>query len=347
MFMVEGQTTCSDIILEPFTELANSSEIILNVAFESDNSGRQLRRLARQTDVLFAFRSCTPRARKACAAAKRSGKLVVWSSDDDLLALDSSNPAGARHERPKIRQATERMIAMADRHWLFSERMRERYKKFRVPTFLSQVAAPQCEMMVEPLSDGTFVVGHIGDYSHEPEMRVLIDAIECLDRMRLEYRWRMEFVGYTPIELENHPNVRSIPYIAGVNNFHAWLQSSGWHLGLAPLRDTRFNQCKTDNKFRTFAAFGIPGIYSNTSPYMESVVDGETGRLVEHTGTDFANAIVELMADSASRNQIRIAANSLCGTKYSRNAVNEGYRDFFARSNWNQSAPFHARTNAA
>lgn len=333
LFLAEGPTACSEIILEPFMTLAAENEIELRVLYESEYSGWKLRRIARNYDVLFAFRSCTPRAAKICDAAKRAGKFVVWSSDDDLLSLDSDNPAGKRHEHADIRNATESMMRNADQLWLFSQKMCQRYEHLGVPTTFTRVAVPtvpDTPPQDTACSHDTFTIGHIGDYSHAPEMELLVETLERLEHANLPQPWRFDFVGYTPEPLQNHPNVRSVPYISGLENFHRWLKNANWNVGVAPLRATRFNECKTDNKFRTFAAFGIPGVYSASSPYTESVTHCENGLLVEHSAEAFTDAIAMLARDPSLRTRIQSGAKRACDTLYSSDAITDLYRRFFA-----------------
>lgn len=339
LFLAEGPTACSEIILQPFFALAAENEISLRILYESEYSGWKLRRIARNYDVLFAFRSCTPRAAKVCNAAKRAGKLVVWSSDDDLLSLDSDNPAGSRHEHPHIRHATESMMKNADHLWLFSQRMCQRYEHLGVPTTYTRVAVPRIPDVEHNFSKtSTFVIGHIGDYSHAPEMEPLVDAVKQLEAANIPHPWRFDFVGYTPESIKDHPNVRSVPYIPGVENFHRWLNDANWSIGVAPLRATRFNECKTDNKFRTFAAFGIPGIYSKSSPYTESVTHRQNGLLVEHTGSAFADAIATLANDASLRERLKVGAKATCDTLYNESAITNLYRQFFTLQNCDANA---------
>src|SRR6185503_16193891 len=57
-----------------------------------------------------------------------------------------------------------------------------------------------------------------------------------------------------------------------------------------------------------YAAFGIPGIYSDLPVYAASVRDGVTGLLVAHTEAAVATALDRLVASPELRRSIRSAA---------------------------------------
>lgn len=338
LFLTEGQTACSELVTAPLIALANQGKIRLTTAFEHDHRGRQLRRLARkQSDLLIVFRGSTRRGLKTLAAAKRAGKTTVWASDDDLLNLDSSNPVGGRYERSKVRSTMETMMKTADALWTFSPQMRQKYleKGFQQVHYCHSIApfsdsAIQCTDVHHQNSD-LVRIGHIGDFSHANEMHNLVSAIQELSKASLSRKWVIEFVGYTPPELENHPNVRSVPYIKGIDNFHKWLRSASWSIGIAPLRDTPFNRCKTDNKFRTFSANGICGVYTNIPPYSDSIVHEHTGLLCDDSPVEYAECLKRLIEDDVLRNRINQQSQKIALERYHPESVATQYESILCR----------------
>jgi glycosyltransferase involved in cell wall biosynthesis len=86
------------------------------------------------------------------------------------------------------------------------------------------------------------------------------------------------------------------------------LKGSEWDIGLAPLKDSMFNYCKTNNKFREYAACLIPGIYSISPPYVEHIVHGQTGYLVENTEEAWFQGLCAMIDNAVLRETIRIQA---------------------------------------
>lgn len=316
LFFAEGPTACSDIVLEPFVRLSESGVIRLKVMFESSSGGVWLRTAARFSDIVFAFRACTRRAEKTCHAAQAAGTKVIWASDDDFFTIDIRNPVGARHHDPETKAATVRMISMADMVWVFSPVMAREYQRFGRPLWLTPAWAPIQSNIATPMPRSPITVGYIGGPAHEDEALPLIEAIQLLDSWKSEEPWRIECVGCRFDALVDHPRVGFVPYIPSVPAFHGYLGQAGWQIGVAPLRDTPFNRCKTDNKFRTFAAFGIAGVYSNVVPYRDAVEDHRTGLLVANDADGFASGIAELIHDKMLRDQISLAAQCEARRRY-------------------------------
>jgi glycosyltransferase involved in cell wall biosynthesis len=332
MFLTEGDTACSQLVSAPLKELHNLGEIDFSLVYEGDFRGRVLRKKARESDVLIAFRGCSRRSLKTFKAAKAAGVTTVWSSDDDLLELEATNPVGGRYQKGHIRGSMEWMIKYADYVWVFSPHMQGKYANARPGVYRTNSVAPfEIEDVTNcSQNDAQFErvikIGHIGDFTHRQEMLPLIEVVNTLTTSDLSIAWEFHFAGYTPEELEGHPNVKSFPYIKGVDAFHVWLKNAGWSIGIAPLRDTTFNACKSDNKFRTFGGLGIAGVYADVPPYRDAVSHQCTGLLSRHTSEDYSSAIHALLLNESLRSSIAENAKRICLERYELQAVIDEYR---------------------
>ncbi|MCU0720287.1 MAG: hypothetical protein MUC83_11330 [Pirellula sp.] len=332
LFLAERENACSQILSRPFEHLANEGAIHFVTTFEKRHFLAGILYRVLLCDTLFCFRSCSPKALTIARLARRLGKRVVWSTDDDLLSLDSNNPAGGRHARPKIRAATERLISESDLLWLHSSHVEKRLRKLCSSTIVSPVSPPVKPHCVTEKPNGMIRIGHIGDFTHRRELDVLVGAINRLNQRPTSLRWQIDFVGFTPPEVRHHPNVRSIDYINGLDNFHTWLARADWDIGVAPLSSTPFNHGKTDNKYRTFAAFGIAGIYSDTPPYSDVVVNEKNGLLCDFSSDGFFKSIASLMDDSNLRKSVSENAFALVRETHNEARIIENYRRCFAHS---------------
>jgi hypothetical protein len=342
MFLTEGDTACSQLAAAPLQELHRNGEMELSLVYEGDFPGRVLRKMARRSDVLIAFRGCSRRSIKTFKAAQMAGVTTVWASDDDLLELEATNPVGGRYQKSHIRESMEYMIRSANSLWVFSPHMQRKYTKLRGNVHFTYSVGPfgpissTSSEETSHTPEAVVRIGHIGDFTHREEMLPLIEAIHLLSKRELPIKWQFHFAGYTPEELEGNPFVVSTPYIKGVDAFHQWLQAASWSIGIAPLRNTVFNACKSDNKFRTFGGLGIAGIYAEVPPYLDAIDDGETGLIVSHDAKHYADAMEKLIIEKELRLKISKRAIEICKNRYCRESVLASYRDFVEKLRFNQ-----------
>src|SRR5262249_22468420 len=78
---------------------------------------------------------------------------------------------------------------------------------------------------------------------------------------------------------------------------------------------------KSNVKYRDYAAFGIPAIYSDMSVYRASVRDGVNGLLTANSEPAVAAAIDRLVGDRTLRRRIRAAALADAAANYSLSAM--------------------------
>ncbi len=94
-----------------------------------------------------------------------------------------------------------------------------------------------------------------------------------------------------------------------------------WSIGLALLEDNPFNRSKTNNKYREYASFGIPTIYSDMPVYSTCVKHRVTGFLTPHTEKGVSEALDTLTSDRNLREKIRREALQDVSCNYSLKAA--------------------------
>ena len=78
-------------------------------------------------------------------------------------------------------------------------------------------------------------------------------------------------------------------------------------IGLAPLLDNPYNQCRSDVKFLEYASRGVVPVLSRTTPYLDTVRHGETGFLYE-SPQELGKLLTRLISDAGLRDRVRKAA---------------------------------------
>jgi glycosyltransferase involved in cell wall biosynthesis len=117
-----------------------------------------------------------------------------------------------------------------------------------------------------------------------------------------------EFIGWMPEALGGLPNVAFHPWIGDYDKYLEFKVSRRWHIGIAPLIGDGFEKYKTNNKYREYGGCMVPGVYSDVSPFRETVDDGRTGILVKNEAGAWIAALEKLVASPVLRLAIARAA---------------------------------------
>ncbi|MEP6997166.1 MAG: glycosyltransferase [Betaproteobacteria bacterium] len=117
-----------------------------------------------------------------------------------------------------------------------------------------------------------------------------------------------EFIGWMPEALALLPNVILHRWIGDYDAYLAFKVARRWDVGIAPLIGEGFERYKTNNKYREYGGCRVPAVYSDVSPFRETVDDGRTGMLVENSSEAWIAALERLVASPLLRSTIADAA---------------------------------------
>lgn len=117
--------------------------------------------------------------------------------------------------------------------------------------------------------------------------RMYIDSIfGALKRLQKIYSTEIIAIGPVAKDLTRKGIVvKEIP-IMGLDEYSEFLASCENIIGLCPLDDSVFSQCKSFVKYQSYALAGIPVIASNRRPYSSVITHGENGYLVFEDSED-------------------------------------------------------------
>jgi len=273
---------------------AASDQGLLDVAFHltwRDAAG---------ADVLVAQRITTDVAADTFRAAEAPVKVIEY--DDDLLALRPDNPVWKDVDREVYLQrwvpAVRRALAEADLVTVSVPYLGERLRQHTDATIavlpntihhsLLDLPAP-ARQAGEPLR-----VGWAGSATHRVDWE---DSAAAVSRALRAVEATMVVVGADYSSLLGYP-VQVRPWEGSLSRYYHSI--SDFHVALAPLRDDEFNRCKSPVKALEAGALGIPVVASAAGPYVDFVVDGETGFLCR-TRADWERAIKTLARDEPLR----------------------------------------------
>ena len=267
-------------------------------------------------DIVALFRCSELQTTTLARAARLSGAVVMYATDDNLLEVPKDTRDGKYFQNTVVRRILTRLIRLADAVLVYSPLAQNYFARINPNTILLETlpAIGFDRALKANKRSNEIVVGYAGTASHATDFEPVVPAIrKLLDEIP---NVRFDFVGYCPPELIGTERVSQTTWIAPYENYLAELIKRSWDIGLAPLKDTLFNNCKTNLKFREYAACGIAGIYSDTQLYRAYVRDQQNGLLVSNTEQGWYEGIRKLADHPQLRDEIRAAAELEARTKY-------------------------------
>lgn len=273
-----------------------------------------------QPDVVVMTRYGQADGKKILDYFIQCGVPVIYHIDDDLLDIPESLGAEIQQRNGAKDVIATRTYLLKNCDLIYASTlelenlMQNRFPDQRV---YSGIYAPYMGELIKPgqtKSRTKQVIGYMGSKGHQHDLELVVPALECLLDERADLEFEVFGTIKMPIALERFGSrVRSRSVQKSYVDFLDTLAELGWDIGLAPLVDAPFNQCKAPTKFVEYTACGIPVVASNICVYKE-VIPENGGLFAEH---DWYNPILEYLDNPLRRQSAIITSQKYCESKYS------------------------------
>ena len=270
---------------------------------------------------------------------------IVYEIDDNLLQVPADKDTNGVYARsaPSIQAiatAAARVIVstepLAVRMRQFNERVTVIPNVISESTWLKPIEADVLPEAVTNLPTDTFKVLYMGNSSHAEDLAMIRPVFEQLKRDGIKAR--LVLIGGESEVAENAPDWYtrvSIPQgIESYDLFVSWFRNvaATCDLAIAPLVANEFNQYKSPLKFLQYSAVGLPGIYSNVTPYKEVVADRVDGILVDNDAESWYQAINDAFSNRTELNSLAVAANQKVIKEYLMSSFANSYVEVFTEA---------------
>lgn len=298
-------------LLRPLTHPALSSNLEVT---------HGLRYEGQKVDAVIVDRFWQPRITLALAeglvrGVRQAGAQLIYALDDNFLDLPAEGPNALSEA---TRQVVQFFLSEANGVWVTTRILRERLGDLNrhvvvIPHALDErlLVGGGLSPVGSPFGPKPKVIGYMGTFTHDEDLMMVLPALQAVaQRHRGEIEFQLVGVVGQPdtIQALQTLPVRMLAPRPGETEyplFMLWFSSRlHWDIGISPLKDSPFTQCKSDIKYLDYSAIGAAGIYSRVPAYTSSVRHLETGWLAENTVEAWVEALETSLADDALRQQL-------------------------------------------
>lgn len=262
------------------------------------------------SDVVLFVRSTSSIEKDLVKLAKRMGKFVILSIDDDFLSLGDSYGADGSGYRKIRHRCLRGVLADIDCLITVNELLSLKYTKYcNTSRFVITNTVVDKTEFYETKQNGTpkdevKVAIYVNDGTQGYFNSILRPALRLL-KERNGKRIALYLMALHPdmSEFESVFDVHYVPHMP-YYDFKKYLGTEGFDIGLAPLTDDEFSKYKYFNKYIEYTLAGIPAIYTDCPLYRLVIKDGYNGVLTNNSSESWCDAITQMIEDAGLRKSI-------------------------------------------
>lgn len=216
---------------------------------------------------------------------------LVYEIDDNLLNLSSDHPEKAIYQEKEA--IVCKLITEADVVWTstdpLAENIRPIAKRVHVHENFINPSLMEGETTLRPKSS-KFSILYMGTKTHSADLSLVMGALRKIHSEGIPFE--LTLIGVSEIIPNENWIKRINPPVTNYPLFMQWLRSlPHFDLGLAPLEETAFNECKSAIKYWDYTSLSVPTLASDLAAYKKIIVDGETGYLASNHTDDWYKKI--------------------------------------------------------
>ena len=277
-----------------------------------DQAHRRLPRILELADVLVINGLCSADLLPVLAERKRMQRVTVFEINDDVQAMQASNPLAGFFAQPENLRLFRRLALSADAVQYSTWELQRLYGSLngRGRVFPNQlVAVPP----LRPLGNQAVNLGWGGSAGHLDDMAAIAPALTRFVQAHSNVTLHLMCSERIGRLFDAVPSDRKrLTPVGSIDDYYAFV--SQLDIGLAPNQDAGFNRARSDVKFLEYAGFGAVPVVQRLTPYLRSVEHGKNGLLFD-TVDELIALLTRLVENPSERQRIRENAHRYASTE--------------------------------
>jgi len=279
--------------------------------------GPELKEKDWEVDILIGQRVCLPGPTGIWQRlAKHKGKrpLLVIELDDDLLNVDRANRASEFYDNPYAKANLISNLQVADLVTVSTEPLAEAMRRYNPNVVVLPNCIPSQMLSWQPgcYSD-RFTIGWQGSPTHDADWAAAADPVRRWFNRAKKAGLQVEMHTYGAVP-ETFPQVTPHRHTKWNPDIARYYPSLDWHVALAPLAPSIFNNSKSDLRVLEAGMLGFPVVGSNVVAYHDSIKHGANGFLVSQP-SDWGKHLQALAQDPDLRQRMAQAGREFAATR--------------------------------
>ena len=235
---------------------------------------------------------------------EKYGIKLIYETDDDLLGVEKNSPSYEYVNR--VSKSIERFIDASDVITVTTQALASKFDENKTVIIPNYYVNSVFDIKDDIKSEGKLKLGYYGTLTHSKDLFLLKNVIL---KLKEKYDFDFEIIGgFNADDKVDDDWFEAVELPRDNMNFEkfmSWLSKTiNWDIGLVPLEDSQFNQCKSELKFIELAILGLPGVYSDMCVYNTVVSDGVDGFLAS-SEEEWIEKIENLILNESLRRNIR------------------------------------------
>ena len=273
-----------------------------------DLAHRKLPLILEQADVLVVNGVCSVDLLPVLQLRKQARRLTVFEINDDVQAIQPSNPLAGFFAQPENLRLFRRLALSSDALQYSVPELERLYGWLnpRGRVFLNQVVAPPPLRQRE--AGAGVSIGWGGSAGHLEDMAEVAPALLAfvLEQPNVTLHLMCSDKIWSLFDALPSERKRRTP-IGSIEEYYGFV--SKLDIGIAPNRDAGFNRARSDVKFLEYAGWGAVPVVQRLAPYLASVRHGENGFLFD-SPAGLISLLKRLVGDSGERQRVQTQAHA-------------------------------------